>query len=47
MAFSVIGKDKEGKAERNDITKENKTERMIIKLLTMETYKTQINRCKS
>lgn len=47
MAFSVIGKDKERKVERNDITKENKTERMIIKLLTMKTYKTQINRCKS
>lgn len=47
MEFSGIGKDKEKKVERNDITKENKTERMIIKLFTVKTYKTQSNTYKS
>lgn len=47
MEFSGTGRDKERKVERNDITKGNKTERMIIELFTMKTYKTQINRRKS
>lgn len=47
MEFSDIGKDKERKVEGNDTTEGNKTERMIIKLFTMKTCKTQINRRKS
>lgn len=47
MEFSGIVKDKERNVERNGITKENKRGRMIIKLFTMKTNKTKINRCKS
>lgn len=47
MEYSGTEKDKERKLEGNGITKGNKAEGMIIKLFTMKTYKTKINRCKS